>query len=135
MFKRAQSVTLNIKIYKTNIVFCDVTNQNMFKHTTVLLSFNPFLQQQGKKIANKIVEIQAFMHNSTSTNELFIPFWLLGFWLFLVTKLPKYYVIVCLLFTEQGKTGNDFKVKKISNHTTKMKKKPKTKLPFVMSRA
>ena len=61
MFKRAQSVTLNIKIYKTNIVFRDVTNQNMFKHTTVWLSFNPFLEQQDKKnVANKILEFQAF---------------------------------------------------------------------------
>ena len=62
MFKSAQSVTLNIKIYKTNIVFRDVTNQNMFKHSTVLLSFNPFLEQQEKKnVANKIVEIQAWI--------------------------------------------------------------------------
>jgi hypothetical protein len=30
--------------------------------------------------------------------ELFIPFSYLGFWLFLATKLPKYYVIVYLLF-------------------------------------
>ena len=51
MFKRAKSVTLNMKIYKTNIVFfCDVTNQNMLKHTTVWLSFNPFLEQQDKKM-------------------------------------------------------------------------------------
>ena len=31
-------------------------------------------------------------------NELFIPFWQLGFWLFLAMKLPKYDVIVYLLF-------------------------------------
>ena len=61
MFKSAQSVTLNIKIYKTNIVFRDVTNQNMFKHSTVLLSFNPFLEQQEKNVTNKIVEIHAWI--------------------------------------------------------------------------
>ena len=51
MFKRAQSVALNIKIYKTNIVLRCEKNQNMFKHTTVLLSFNPFLEQQDKKMS------------------------------------------------------------------------------------
>ena len=38
--------------------------------------------------------------------ECFIPFWYLRFWLFLVTKLPKYYVIVCLFFILSLQTEN-----------------------------
>ena len=68
------------------------------------------------------------------TYELFIPFWQLGFWLFLATKLPKYYVIVCLLFLLSK--ARQAKRKSKVNHSTKMMKKPKTMLPkFVMSRA
>ena len=48
-------------------------------------------------------------------NELFIPFWQLGFWLFLAMKLPKYDVIVYLLFllSKAGQAKQKFKVKKI----------------------
>ena len=56
----------------------------------------------------------------------------LVFGCFRATKLPKYYVIVCLLFLLSKARQGKWK----ENHATKMTKEPKMKLPkFVMSQA
>ena len=49
-----------------------------------------------------------------------------GFWLFLATKLRKYYVIVCLFFISSCLANRKHHTE---NHATKVTKEPKTKLP------
>ena len=50
------------------------------------------------KIKHKILKFFNANIFQRFVRELFTPFWYLRFWLFLATKLPKFYVIVYLLF-------------------------------------
>ena len=52
--------------------------------------------------------------------EVFIPIW--NFWLFLATKLPKYYVIICLFFILSCLTNRK---QNIENHATYLTKNQK----------
>ena len=61
-----------------------------------------------------------------------IPFWWLSFWLFLATKLQKYYLIVCLFFILSCPSCQSCLANRThctENHATKVTKTQKTKLP------
>ena len=74
--------------------------------------------------------------NHTANQCCFHPILVTCFWLFLVTKLRKYYVKVCLFFILSCPSCLANGKHHTENHATKVTKKPKTKLPkYVMSQA
>ena len=87
-------------------------------------------QLNQRKAAEEAVQKRKLSQYYNQVNVLFIPFFVLGFWSLLATKLPKYKYItyLCLRFARlDGQDGKPPEKNTEKNHATKVIKISKTR--------